>query len=542
MLYIIGIGTHSDVILGLLKPEQDYCVLSMEDFFQQLLSFHADDRFICALGDNEKRRQVVEKSQTNIIPSQWINAVHVSAIIAQNVKLGVGNVVCAGAVIQTHSEIGNHCIINTHCSIDHHCRIADFVHIAPNVAICGSVKVGEGSFVATSASIMPKLTISPWEFIRAGTLVKHSTGPIPMYQPWIKDHYAQNMHSIITTGALTSATPFHSFVKQGEEYLCQLFQVKHSILMNNGTSATHGLFLALRFKYPHLKKIYLPNHVYVAVWNTALYEYDASQLEILPVDPKTLNMVMEPDFLQTLEPNSALVVVHNVGNIVNVPLLRQHRPDLILVEDNCEGLFGKYGSHYTGTQSFCSSASFFANKTITCGEGGAFLTNDTEVYNYIRKVYSQGITSERYVHDVLGYNYRITNLQAALLYPQLLEHSSIVQRKKDIFHIYRSLISHPAVVWPETDLSTEESYWMVILRIRGSVYEQTFAYFTERFIETRPFFYSVHKHKHLQHLKIPEETFLQSPEWFMIPSYPTLQQPQLEYICRVVNQYADNCK
>jgi perosamine synthetase len=339
-------------------------------------------------------------------------------------------------------------------------------------------------------------------------------------------------------GALTSATPFHSFVKKGEEYLCKLFGVNHVILMNNGTSATHCLFLALKFKYPYLKKIYLPNHVYVAAWNTALYEYDSSQLEILPIDSKSLNMIVNEDYLQTLEKNSALVIVHNVGNIVNVPYIQQIRPDLIIVEDNCEGLFGKYGSRYTGTLGLCSSISFFANKTITCGEGGAFVTNDKDVYEYIRKVYNQGMTSERYVHDVLGYNYRITNLQAALLYPQLVDHVSIIEAKKKIFNTYRSLITHPAVMWPEKDQTTEESYWMVILRIKGSVFDETLRYFSEHYIEIRPFFYDIYRHKHLRCIKTSFEPFLESKEWIMIPSYPTLELPQIEYISRTVNSYA----
>lgn len=539
IVYIIGIGTHSDVIKGILPASQETSVISIEYFLKQLSTFRSEDKFICALGDNAKRMEVVQKSHPVIQPTQWINAIHISAIIDGNIILGRGNVICAGAVIQTHAQIGDHCIINTHASIDHHCKISDFVHVAPNVAVCGSVSIGEGSFVATSSSIMPKLTLAPWCFIKAGTLVKQSTGPIAMYQPYIKDSFTNDIKMVADVGALTSATPYHSFVRKGEDLLCKTLGCNYTILMNNGTSATHCLFLALKYKYPNIRKIYVPNNVYVAVWNTALYEYNPDQLEVLPVESKSLNMPTDAEFLQNLEPSSALVVVHNVGNVVNVPRIQKLRPDLIIVEDNCEGLFGKYGMSFTGTKSFCSSVSFFANKTITCGEGGAFMTNDEDTYKYIRKVHSQGMTSERYVHDVLAYNYRITNIQAAFLYPQIMEYKSIVDKKRELFKLYKTLITHPNVEWILEDPNTESSSWMVILRIKGSKYPQTLAYFENRFIETRPFFYDIHRHKHLQSIVVPKRTTLLNPEeLIMLPSYPTLGIPQVQYISRTVNTYA----
>jgi perosamine synthetase len=69
--------------------------------------------------------------------------------------------------------------------------------------------------------------------------------------------------------------------------------------------------------------------------------------------------------------------------------------------------------------------SFYGNKIITTGEGGAFLTNEQNVYEYIKKVYSQGMSNIRYLHNVHAYNYRMTNIQAAFLYDQLNDIDSI---------------------------------------------------------------------------------------------------------------------
>jgi perosamine synthetase len=171
------------------------------------------------------------------------------------------------------------------------------------------------------------------------------------------------------------------------------------------------------------------------------------------------------------------------------------------------------------------------------------MTNDEDTYKYIRRVYSQGMTSERYVHDVLAYNYRITNIQAAFLYPQLVEYKSIVGKKRELFALYQSLITHPNVEWISNNSGTEPSSWMMILRIRGSNYPQTLAYFENKLIETRPFFYDIHRHKHLRSIPAPQRTSqLRPEELFMIPSYPSLELPQIEYISHTVDTYAATCQ
>jgi len=532
MLYIIGTGCHSDVVQNIVGFPST--VISMETFVASQKNYTADDKFICAVGDNEKRKELVAKTSPFL---KWVNAVHKSAIIADNVTMGIGNVICAGVVIQPKTHIGDHCILNTQSNIDHHCQIDSFVHVAPNSTLCGNIRLGEGCFLGASATVVPDLTLSPWSFIKAGQLVKHSTGPIPMYRPFIKESFLEHIRYVVEIGALTSQTPFKSYVKKCQDWFVEKFQCKHALLVNNGTSATHCLFLALKFKYPQVKKIYLPNHVYVAVWNTALYEYNADELEILPVDEKSWNV--DETSLLSLDANSAVVIVHNIGNVVNVPRLQAQRPDLIFLEDNCEALFGKYNNQYTGTASFCASLSFFANKTLTSAEGGAFLTNDTKTYNYIKKTINQGMTSERYVHDILGYNYRITNMQAALLLPQLIEHECILQKKEHVFEQYKRLLTHPLISWAHVDPTTTPAQWMVAIRIRGLYYSSFGEYMAEHLIETRPMFFHIHKHGHFQNILVQNSNSLRSEEITMLPSFPDLTDQEIQYICQKIIDYCN---
>ena len=556
VVVVIGKGSHVSVVQSILLLCNKNTLLrnvSIEEFEQETKASSSSlpMQAICAIGDNETRRNVVARAPVWVT---WISAVHPSAVLDSNASLGVGTCICAGAVICSGARIGDHCIVNTLASVDHHCRVDDFVHVAPHAAVCGNCTVGQGCLIGTSACLLPKTQVAPWSMCKANELLKHSTAPIPMYIPWLPDAYLKDAQTAIQQGAISSQAKSYSFIDKAEQVLVRLLQVKHVLLVNNGTSATHCLFLALKFKYPHITNVYVPNNVYVAVWNTALYEYATEQLEVLPLDPSTWNMDTCADTLTQIKPHSAVVIVHNVGNIVNVPRLQRLRPDLVFVEDNCEGFLGSYEQKPTGAAAFCSSISFYANKIVTTGEGGAFATNDSETYNYIRQVCNQGVTERRYVHNVLGYNYRITNIQAALLYPQLLDVASVVTRKKEIFQRYRARLllssQEDRLTCAQMDADTEAAPWLFAVRISDSKYSELQLFLSDRLIETRPVFYPITVHPHLQSItrrcsdnkEQEEQCQLLSEEACMLPSFPALTNRQIDYICDCILLYVRQLK
>jgi perosamine synthetase len=257
----------------------------------------------------------------------------------------------------------------------------------------------------------------------------------------------------------------------------------------------------------------------------------------MKMDIDTWNINTDEDYITTLDTNSAVLIVHNLGNIINVPRLKEIRPDLIFIEDNCEGFTGKYNDMYSGTSNstLCSSVSFYGNKIITTGEGGAFTTNDSDVYNYIQKVYSQGMSNTRYIHDVHAYNYRMTNIQAAFLYDQLNNFNVIVSNKKSVFDNYKKLfeplIQINKISLFKTDNNTESANWIFAVRIIGNTLtiEQLNTFFNNNGVEIRPFFYPINSHKHLSDIQFddPNSSIL-NKEIIMIPSSPgiTLEEQQ----------------
>jgi dTDP-4-amino-4,6-dideoxygalactose transaminase/ribosomal protein S18 acetylase RimI-like enzyme len=277
-------------------------------------------------------------------------------------------------------------------------------------------------------------------------------------------------------------------------------------------------------------------------------EYNKENFHVMKMDINTWNICTDEEYIKSLDTNSAIFIVHNLGNIINVPRLKRLRPDIIFVEDNCEGLFGKYEGIYSGTSNdtLCSSVSFYGNKIITSGEGGGFITNDDEIYNNIIKVYSQGMSSERYIHEIHAYNYRMTNIQAAFLYDQLNDLENILLKKKKIFDNYKELleplIKDNQIKLFECENNTESTNWIFGIRIIDNLLsiKDTFEYFKENNIDIRPFFYPINKHKHLSDIEFNDENaYILNREIIMIPSSPNLSIENQNYVAKIISNIKD---
>lgn len=368
---------------------------------------------------------------------------------------------------------------------------------------------------------------------------------IPIYKPYLEKYKNSAIEAINSEWISNHGI----YVDLAADKIKTILNVKYCILMNNGTSTTHCLFKALKFKHPEISKIYIPNNVFVSPWNCALLEYKEEMFEVMDINENTMNINTDEEYIMKLEKNSAMLIVHNLGNIVNVPRLKRMRPDIIFIEDNCEGIFGKYENIYSGTSevSLASAVSFYGNKTITTGEGGAFFTNDLEIYKYIKTYYSHGMSQERYIHNVLGTNYRMTNIQAALLYDQLNDINHILELKKNIFDYYDRLFNkliisnkNNKIRFLITEDNTKQSKWMYIIIIKDIKYNDFEKYMIEKNIQIRPIFYDIHRHDHLKKIKKmsnQEFTNTITENGVMLPSYPELTKIEQEYIVLCIEEY-----
>lgn len=363
---------------------------------------------------------------------------------------------------------------------------------------------------------------------------------IPVYKPYLPPDSLKWAHDALDSTWLSC---HGKYIQIAQEKLQELLSVKYVIPLNNGTSACHLVAKALKTKHQK-SRVIVPNNVYVAAWNAFLFD---GNYEIFAIEPDLNTWNFDLDELDKsirMRPDAAVLVVHNIGNIINVPELQKKYPNTVFVEDNCEGFLGKYDGVYSGTTSYASAISFFGNKNITSGEGGAFITNDEETYLFAKCVQGQGQSEQKFVHKELGYNYRMTNIQAAILCGQLDILPQILEMKERVFYDYRvSFQNREDILFQVPPPNTQHSNWLFGVRVPGNKsYEQTELFFKNSGIEIRPMFYPIEAHQYLADnytvsWSSCEKAKLLQQECFILPSYPELSVIDQGYIVDTVNHY-----
>lgn len=368
---------------------------------------------------------------------------------------------------------------------------------------------------------------------------------IPVYAPYLPPKALHHAHEALDSGWISS---HGNYLEKVQSELQRLLEVKHVLLTNNGTTATHLVAKALMRKRPDIKTIIAPNNVYVAAINSFLFD---NYYDIVTVDADIHTWNYKLDSLcQTIEQfisNNipiAVLAVHNIGNVLDVIDLKKRYPTVEFVEDNCEGFLGHYKGTHTGKAGIAGSISFFGNKNVTSGEGGAVLTNDTDLYRYLHCIHGQGQSAKRFVHCELGYNYRMTNIQAAILYGQLQCLPEIFDLKNQLFTTYRDHIKDREDVVAQTITpDTRHSNWMFGIRVpKSKGYDHAEQFFKDKSIEIRPMFYPLSTHQHIvsnPKIQLGDETnaIILNKTCFILPSYPGLSSGEVKYILKTLDEY-----
>jgi len=133
------------------------------------LSAVPHDVLVVAIGDNSTRQELFAVLQGE--GESFTVARHPRAVIAPDVQIGQGSVICAGVIVNPGTVVGANVILNTGCTVDHHNHIGDHVHVAPGVHLGGDVTIGEGALVGIGATVMPQRRIGKWSVVSAGSLV-----------------------------------------------------------------------------------------------------------------------------------------------------------------------------------------------------------------------------------------------------------------------------------------------------------------------------------------------------------------------------------
>jgi perosamine synthetase len=312
---------------------------------------------------------------------------------------------------------------------------------------------------------------------------------IPVAAPALNGNERRYVDECITSTWISSKG---RFVEQFERSFADYIGAAHATSVSNGTVALHLALVALGIGAGD--EVIVPTFTYVASANAVV---QAGARPVF-VDSLADTWQMDPeDVARRITPRTrAVMAVHLYGHPCDMDHLVALCAErgLYLVEDCAEGFGTRFGGTHVGNFGDIATFSFFGNKTITTGEGGMVVSSDPGVHARCVKLKNQGLADRQYWHDEVAYNYRMTNLCAAIGVAQMERADAIVAAKRRIAGWYQdALRDGPVEVHGEVGPGVVHSYWMnSILVPQASLRDPLRAHLAGLGIETRPAFYPVH--------------------------------------------------
>ncbi len=285
------------------------------------------------------------------------------------------------------------------------------------------------------------------------------------------------------------------FIDRFEEEFAKYCGVAHGISCSNGTVALHLALLGLGIGPGD--EVLVPSLTYVATANAVRYcsaepVFVDSDIETWNLDPNDLERKITPR-------TKAIIAVHLYGRPAPmrevIQIARKH--NLRVIEDAAEAHGARYYGQPTGSLGDVAAFSFFGNKIITTGEGGMVMTPHADLADHIRQLKGQGQDpTRRYWHSIVGYNYRMTNVQAAIGLAQLERIETLLAERDTIAEWYRrELRGMPGIALQGREEHVRNACWLFSLLLEpGSRQKRdhVIALMLQAGVETRPFFYPVH--------------------------------------------------
>ncbi|WGT62698.1 DegT/DnrJ/EryC1/StrS family aminotransferase [Variovorax paradoxus] len=281
-----------------------------------------------------------------------------------------------------------------------------------------------------------------------------------------------------------------------EEAFAAFCGVKHAVAANNGTTALHLALVALDLQPGD--EVIIPTVTYIATANAVRYCGAVPVLvdvcaHTMNIDPKQVEKMITPR-------TRGIIPVHLYGHPADMDPLAAiaKKHGLWVLEDAAEAHGAEVNGKRVGSIGECATFSFFGNKIVTTGEGGMVTTNDDALAAKLRLYRGQGVDPKRrYWFPVIGYNYRMTNIQAAIGLAQMETVDASLKERQELARMYDEALSplKDLLVLPTTQAGMHHVYWMytVFLRSGDGVQRDALMHaLDEAGIETRPVFYPMH--------------------------------------------------
>ena len=360
----------------------------------------------------------------------------------------------------------------------------------------------------------------------------------PLYKPSLNGNELKYVNECFEEGWISSKG---KFVDIFESEFSKYFKVKHSISCSNGTTALHLALLSLGISVGD--EVIVPSLTFVASANSIKY----CGANPVFIDSEKNSYQLDLDLIESsiTKNTKAVLIVHLYSGSCDIEKLVEicKKNNIFLIEDCAESIGAKYNDKLLGTFGDIGCFSFYGNKTLTTGEGGMVVTNSDKLNEKLRLYKGQGLDIEAedyYSHTVIGYNYRMTNICAAIGLAQLENIDSTINRKIEIAqNYYDQLKDLKEIKFQSISEHFFSTYWLVSITCQNNEQRNNLIKFLEtNGIETRPFFIPMTKleiySEHTSNTPVADEL---SKCGLNLPSYPELTNKDIEYITSIIKNF-----
>lgn len=357
-----------------------------------------------------------------------------------------------------------------------------------------------------------------------------SVPTIPVSAPILDGREAQYVQECLSSTWISSQG---RFIEDFEQAFAEFSGVQHAVATNNGTTALHLALVALGVGPGD--EVIVPTLTYVASANAVTY---CGATPVF-VDSDASTMTMDPTAVAAAvtERTRAIMPVHLYGHPADMDGINSiaRRHGLAVVEDAAEAHGARYRGTQVGALGTCAAFSFFGNKIITTGEGGMLTTDDAELAARFRLFRGQGMDPERrYWFPVIGYNYRLTNVAAAIGLAQLERVYAHLAARRQVFNWYEERLHDvEQVIRPEAQPWAEPVNWLYTVRLRGADRDGVIKGLAQEGIDSRPVFYPMHQ---LPPYRGTDGDFPVAEELarsgISLPTHAALKEADVDRVCR----------
>ena len=366
---------------------------------------------------------------------------------------------------------------------------------------------------------------------------------IPVNKPLITKEDVEYVNRSMSKGWISSEGPE---VKKFESNFSNFIGHKYSIAVSSGTAALEIAVKSLKLKSGD--EIIIPNFTIIS--NAIAVLKQNLNIKLIDCNIKDWNMDISEIKKNITKKTKAIIATHIYNFPLRVDILKKicKKNKIILIEDAAEAIGQKLNNKLCGSFGDISIFSFYANKQITTGEGGMIATSNKKFSEQSKSLRNLCFgKKDRFNHEDIGWNYRMTNIQASLGVSQLKRIKSIVKKRHDVGKKYFDRLKNNKNIYiPETSKTYAKNiYWVIAIVITNKTLginaKKLMKELIKYGIQTRPFFWPMHKQKILKNkYRISQTKNYKNSEYISeyglyLPSSLDIKTSQIKFICNKVN-------